>query len=166
MLRISCSDQILHFLRSDFLLQWNADILISNNITVILFIRNYREKQRFMLPRTEFFAVFYFVRNEQRKAPLHVFMSVLVYLHMHHRGSHWPGVHERIYCETVRKLVEQLQFFKKSDKNIGHFAWRLNYLYLPDRIPKYFVRRQLCLWSQSLLLIGNRQCFYIFVIHM
>jgi len=46
------------FFRSDFHLQWTANILINNNITVILFIKNYRERQGFTLPRTEFFTVF------------------------------------------------------------------------------------------------------------
>jgi len=58
------------------------------------------------------------------------------------RDSYCAVIREIWYLRLLRKSVEKLQIWLKSDHNSGHFTWRLKYFYTVDNRKKYFVDGQ------------------------
>jgi hypothetical protein len=44
-------------------------------------------------------------------------------------GFHWMDFHEILYLSIFRKSLKKFQDPLKSDKNNGHFTWRLLLIY-------------------------------------
>jgi len=57
------------------------------------------------------------------------FVSVCLPVRMKQFGSHWPDFHGTRYLCVLRKRVEKIQVWLKSDKNNGCFGWGLIYIY-------------------------------------
>ena len=64
------------------------------------------------------------------------------------------------YWRPSGKSPQKLKTWLKSDKNIGHFTWRPNYVYTVDSSTKHFVAQQQCK-GDPLLHNGSAEQFYI-----
>jgi hypothetical protein len=61
--------------------------------------------------------------------------------HVLQRGSHCTEFREILYCGLLRKSVEKLQIWLKSDTKSGFFMKRLKYVHIVDSSRKYFVAK-------------------------
>jgi hypothetical protein len=87
---------------------------------------------------------------ESRKVPITFVMSVRPSVHMYRRGSHWTNFHETLYRESLRKSVQTLQIWLKSDTNIVYLHDDLRTLYCCRR-HKFAIKA----------LLWDTQYFYI-----
>jgi hypothetical protein len=70
-----------------------------------------------------------FLGAELRKATISFVISVCPSVRMVQLRSHWQDFHEIWYINTFLKGVEKIQVSLTSDKNKGHFTWKLMYIY-------------------------------------
>jgi hypothetical protein len=77
------------------------------------------------------------------------------------RGSHWIDFREIWYLELLLKSVEKLWIWLKSDKNIGKYTYRPEYVLIVDGSTQYFVARKQCVKNPLLNICGNTVHFYI-----
>jgi hypothetical protein len=88
-------------------------------------------------------------------------LSACLSVDMHQRGSHRTDFRKIWYWGLVRRSIEKLQKWLKSDKHIGHFTWRPMQACIADSSTKYTELTQQE-WKGSPLLRfhGNTERFY------
>jgi len=100
------------------------------------------------------FQYFNFCANAQKQWKIFIFfISFRLSLSIHPsspRGIPWTDFHELllVYWELLRKSVQEIKIYLKSDKNIAHFTWRPTHVYIIDSSTKYLEARQQCKENQ------------------
>jgi len=62
--------------------------------------------------------------HKHQNAPVR-FKTFRTFTLVYQRGSQWKNFRQIWYWNPLRKSVEKLQMWLKSDKNLRHFTWRL-----------------------------------------
>jgi hypothetical protein len=84
----------------------------------------------------------------------HIRLSVCPSTRMYQRGSHWTDFRKILYWGLLRKSVEKLQIWLKSDKDIRHITWIPTYVLLLPEIQilykNIFVQQTIFLYCWQL----------------
>jgi hypothetical protein len=111
-----------------------------------------------------FYTVFFFHR------PLKRFMCIIII----HEKRIWPstcphasaraplnGLSWVYVLRTLRISVEKFHVWLNSDKNIGHFTWRPQYVFIVKISTKFFVARHQCKGKLLVYFRGNAEHFML-----